>query len=202
MRILRKLFEAWPGIFGLCYCSYPSAMSRVRAKSGVHRPFASGFSVVEILVVVMVIMVIAAIAIPSMLQARMRANEAAAVASMGAIHTAEVVYANAYPEVGYAGNLADLGSHGSNCETTSKTNSCLIMDDALTSGLKDGYTFDLVGDGNHPDANYTLTAAPVSAGTTGRCAFATSESGQVAATPATPNHAGRFMIGESSCGQS
>jgi type IV pilus assembly protein PilA len=177
-------------------------MSRVRAKPGVHRPTASGFSIVEILVVVMVILVIAAIAIPNMLQARMRANEAAAVASMNAIHTAEVVYANAYPQVGYAGNLADLGSHGSTCETTGKSNSCIIMDEALTGGFKDGYTFDLVGDGNHPDANYTLTAAPASAGSTGRCAYTADESGQIGATPAAAIHAGRFMVGATSCGQS
>jgi type IV pilus assembly protein PilA len=177
-------------------------MSIVRAKPGVHRPPASGFSVVEILVVVMVILVIAAIAVPNMLQARMRANEAAAVASMNAIHTGELIYANAYPDVGYAGNLADLGSHGSNCQTTSKSNSCIIMDDALTSGLKDGYTFDLVGDGNHPDANYTLTAAPASAGSTGRCAYTTDESGQIGATPATAIHAGHFTVGDPSCSQS
>jgi type II secretory pathway pseudopilin PulG len=169
----------------------------------VHRPPAGGFSVVEILVVVMVILVIAAIAIPNMLQARMRANEAAAVASMNVIHTAEVAYASAYPDVGFAGNLADLGSHGSTCETTSQTNSCIIMDDALTSGLKDGYTFKLVGDGNHPIGNYTLTAAPESAGATGRCSYTTSESGQIAQTPANANHVGRFSIGASTaCTQS
>jgi type IV pilus assembly protein PilA len=178
-------------------------MSRVRGKSGVQRPSTGGFSVVEILVVVMIILVIAAIAIPNMLQARMRANEAAAVASMNTIHTAEVVYANAYPEVGYSGNLADLGTHGSSCETTSKTNSCIIMDEALTSGLKGGYTFDLVGDGNHPDANYTLTATPASAGSTGRCSYTSNESGQIAATPTGATRATRFSIGETTtCGQS
>jgi type IV pilus assembly protein PilA len=167
-------------------------MSRVSAKSRFYRPLTGGFSVVEILVVVMVILVIAAIAIPNMLQARMRANEAAAVASMNVIRTAEVAYFNAYPEVGFAGNLADLGSHGSDCKTTSQTKSCLIMDDALTSGLKDGYTFELVGDGNHPNANYTLTAAPESAGATGRCSYTSRESGQIALTPANSSHGRRL----------
>jgi type IV pilus assembly protein PilA len=177
-------------------------MPRVRPKSEVQGSPAGGFSVVEILVVVMVIMVIAAIAIPNMLQARMRANEAAAVASMNVIHTAEVAYVGAYPEVGFAGNLADLGTHGSNCETTSKSNSCIIMDDALTSGLKDGYTFELVGDGNHPNANYTLTAAPESAGATGRCSYSANESGQIVPTPAIP-HGRRFSFSQgTSCAQS
>jgi len=38
-----------------------------------------GFSLVELLVVVMVILVIAAIAIPSLVHARMHANEASAI---------------------------------------------------------------------------------------------------------------------------
>jgi type IV pilus assembly protein PilA len=178
-------------------------MFRVSAKSRVHRPPAGGFSVVEILVVVMVILVIAAIAIPNMLQARMRANEAAAVASMNVIHTAEVAYVNAYPQVGFAGNLADLGTHGGNCENTGQSHSCRIMDDALTSGLKDGYTFELVGDGNRPNANYTLTAAPESAWTTGRCAYTSNESGQIVPTAANASRGRRFSIGQStSCGQS
>ncbi|HEY6305796.1 MAG TPA: prepilin-type N-terminal cleavage/methylation domain-containing protein [Candidatus Angelobacter sp.] len=177
-------------------------MPRVSARSVVSRPQVRGFSLVEILVVVMVILVIAAIAIPNMLQARMRANEAAAVASMNVIHTAEAVYSNTYPQVGYAGNLADLGSHGSNCETTGKTNSCIIRDEALTSGVKGGYTFELVGDGRVPDANYTLTAAPESPGTSGRCAYTADESGQILTTPPNSSPAARSMGGGAACEQS
>lgn len=155
----------------------------------------------EILVVVMVILVIAAIAIPSLLQARMRANEAAAVASMNVIHIAETLYNSAYPEVGFTGNLADLGSHGSNCETTSNTNSCIIMDEALTSGLKSGYTFELIGDGNVPDSSYTLTAAPESA-TFGRCIYISTQQGQIQATAANSGKTSRFTMGSgSACGQ-
>lgn len=175
----------------------------VSAKTAVHRSPGGGFSLVELLVVVMVILVIAAIAIPSMLQARMRANEAAAVASMNVIYTAEAVYFDTYPQVGFAGNLADLGSHGSNCETPSKTNSCIIMDDALTSGLKSGYVFELVGDGNVPDGAYTVTATPESASTSGRCTYTSSQSGQIQVTPASSSKPGHFLIGSNAtCGQS
>ena len=157
----------------------------------------------EILVVVMVILVIAAIAIPSMLQARMRANEAAALASMNVIHTAEAMYSSAYPQVGFTGNLAYLGSHGSNCETTSKTKSCIIMDEALTSGLKSGYTFELIGDGNVPDSSYTLTAAPESPATSGRCIYISTEPGQILAAAANSGKTSRFTMGVgSACGHS
>jgi prepilin-type N-terminal cleavage/methylation domain-containing protein len=155
-----------------------------------------GFSLVEVLVVVMIILVIAAIAVPNMLKARMKANEAAAVANMRTINTAETMYFNAYPQVGFAGNLADLGSHGSNCESPGKTNSCIITDDALTSGLKNGYTFDLVGDGQVPSAGYNLTAAPESNGATGRCNFSSTQSGSIQVEIPNPTGITRFSLGE------
>ena len=140
---------------------------------------ARGFSLVEIMVVVMIVLAIAAIAIPRMLQARMKANEASAIASMRAVQDAEEMYRTSYPAVGYSGSLADLGSHGSNCESTSKTNACLIMDTGLAAGMKSGYTFELVADGNTPARAYTLTATPDSMGTTGRCTFVSDQTGSV-----------------------
>src|SRR5215469_13056602 len=127
-------------------------MPKVEEKPGLlnRQRNGSGFSLVELLVVVMIIVLVVAIAIPNVTKARMRANEASAVASVKTIQTAELMYSNAYPLVGFAGNLVDLGSHGTNCQNTSKTNACLIMDDALTSGLKSGYTFQVVGDGSTP----------------------------------------------------
>jgi type II secretory pathway pseudopilin PulG len=140
---------------------------------------AEGFSVLELLVVVMMILVLVAIIVPRMLHARMKANEASAIESMRVIREAEDMYRTSYPAVGYSGSLADLGSHGSNCESTSKTNACLIMDNALTSGMKSGYTFELIGDGNTPTTGYTLTAVPQSLGNSGRCVFVDDQNGIV-----------------------
>lgn len=155
-------------------------MPKVRKMRTLARPRRScGFSLLELALVVAVIMVLAAIAIPNMMHARMKANEASAVASLRTIQIAETMYNAAYPDVGYAGNLADLGTHGSTCETLTKTNSCLILDTLLTSGVKSGYTFDVVGDGNVPDRSYTVTATPESVGSSGRCVFAVDQSGQV-----------------------
>ena len=136
-----------------------------------------GFSLVEMMVVVMIVLAIAAIAVPRMLQARMRANEASAIASMIVVRQAEEMYRTSYPAVGYSGSLADLGSHGGNCESASKTNACLIMDTALAAGRKSGYTFELVADGKSPARAYTLTATPDSVGTTGRCTFVSDQTG-------------------------
>ncbi len=138
----------------------------------------AGFSLVEVLVVVMVILIIAAIAIPNLVHGKMRANEAAAVVSVKTIHTAEVLYNNTYPDVGYSANLANLGRNGSSCERPTSTNACIIMDEALTSGLKSGYVFELVGDGNKPTTSYSLSASPESS-VSGRCTVSSNESGEV-----------------------
>jgi len=140
----------------------------------------AGFSLVEVLLVVMVVLIIAAIAIPNLLHGKMRANEAAAVASMQTIHTAEVMYFNTYPEIGYASSLATLGTNGTDCEKQkpTSTNACLIMDDVLTSGLKSGYMFEIVGDGNKPTAAYTASASPAS-GVSGRCTMAANQTGEM-----------------------
>jgi prepilin-type N-terminal cleavage/methylation domain-containing protein len=160
----------------------------------------AGFSLVEVLLVVMVVLIIAAIAIPNLLHGKMRANEAAAVASMQTIHTAEVMYFNTYPEVGYASSLADLGSNGTDCEKPTTKNACLIMDDVLTSGLKSGYMFEIVGDGNKPTAAYIASASPAS-GVSGRCSMAANQSGEMHffVPGATVNLGSRSIGGSSTC---
>jgi len=52
---------------------------------------------------------IAAIAIPNMLRARMAANEASAAAAIRGIRAAETMYFSAYPAIGYAVQIQDLG---------------------------------------------------------------------------------------------
>lgn len=198
----KKIFLTFLWAFDLCYAPYVRSMPRVSAVSSRHSP-ARGFSLVEILVVVMVILVIAAISIPHLLQARMRANEAAAVASMSIINTGETVYTNSYPQVGYASKLADLGAHGTDCQSTSKTNSCIILDEDLTGGFKSGYAFQLAGDGSVPEMRYTLTATPQSAGVSGRCTYTSDQNAEIQAAPANLPVATRVSSGGgSACGQS
>jgi len=52
-----------------------------------------GFSLIELLIVVAIIAIIAAIAVPSMLQARMAANESGAIQGVRTIGSAEVAFA-------------------------------------------------------------------------------------------------------------
>lgn len=101
-----------------------------------------GFSLIELLIVVAIMLIIAAIAIPNLIRARIAANESSTVSSMRTLMTAESAYATAYPNIGYATALVNLG--GSPPCTPTTTNSCLI-DTVLASGIKAGYSFDAVG---------------------------------------------------------
>jgi hypothetical protein len=74
------------------------------------------------------------------------------------------------------------------------------MDEALTSGLKSGYMFDILADGNTPTASYTVTATPESA-VSGRCNISSSENGDIhISLPGSPVSAGGRSVGASSSG--
>jgi type IV pilus assembly protein PilA len=102
-----------------------------------------GFSLIELLIVVAIIAIIAAIAVPSMLQARMAANESSAIQGCRTVGSAEVAYAAVNNQT-YA-DLTTLVGGG-------------FVDDRFTSGFN-GYTYadaDVTGGGltayDAPDA--------------------------------------------------
>src|SRR5258707_6371838 len=117
-----------------------------------------GFSLIELLIVVAIILIIAAIAIPNLLRAKMQANEAAAVATLRTINTAEVVYSSTYNVANtFAATLLALGDGGTpaNCIPPAvpvSTSACLI-DSALETSDK------------NPKSGYLLTyPVPTTAG--------------------------------------
>src|SRR5436309_13197848 len=69
----------------------------------------SGFSQLELLIVVAVILVLAVIAVPSLLRSRIAANEASAVNTVRQISNAEMSYNSSYTAVGFAPDLTSLG---------------------------------------------------------------------------------------------
>jgi len=134
-----------------------------------------GFSLIELLIVVAIILIIAAIAIPNLLRARMSANESSAVASMKAVNTAQAMYMMNYPLAGY-GTLNQLS--GNEPCAPSSASACLI-DSALATGSKGGYTFVVTLIGSAPASNYLLTATPVTVGTTGQRSFCSTNEASV-----------------------
>ena len=133
-----------------------------------------GFSLIELLIVVAIILIIASIAIPNLLRARIAANEAAAVGALRTLNTAQISYNSAYPTVGFASSMPNLG--GTTCATVAPTSAgaCLI-DSALQAGTKSGYVFTLSGVSGTPAAAYQVIASPVGPNQTGVryfCSFA------------------------------
>jgi type IV pilus assembly protein PilA len=132
----------------------------------------SGFSLIELLIVVAIILIIAAIAIPNLLRARISANEASAVSSLHGVTTGEVVYSTLYPVIGYSANLKDLGpGAGGVCPGTA-TATCIIQDPALAAGAKNGYLFTYVQNaGTTPSSAFTVNADPAARSVTGERSF-------------------------------
>jgi len=134
----------------------------------------AGFSLIELLIVVAVILIIAAIAIPNFIRSKMRANEAASVANLRNIATAETVYNTTYG-VGFSLTLANLGGSPAIPDATQAG----LIDSVLSAGTKTGYTFTytvLVTDANGNAQAFGVNADPVAPGTTGDRHFYTDQS--------------------------
>jgi type IV pilus assembly protein PilA len=137
-----------------------------------------GFSLIELLIVVAIILIIAAIAIPNLLRSKEASNEASAVGSMRTLNTASVTYSTTYGT--YPASLTNLSP-----AATATSTSADLIDSVLASGTKSGYSFSWSSgttDSNSNYLNYSITAQPVTPGTTGQRYFYTDQSGVIRAS--------------------
>jgi type IV pilus assembly protein PilA len=144
-----------------------------------------GFSLIELLIVVAIILVLAAIAIPSLLRAKIQANEASAVSSIRAVNTAQVTYAVNYPTEGYADNLAKLGAPTSGSVTSANAGLLdWVLGCATQPCTKSGYQFAITATGSAPVSSYTIVGTPASPGNSGIRGFCSFQMNPVMYDPA------------------
>lgn len=145
-----------------------------------------GFTLVEVLIVVAIIAIIAAIAIPSLLRARMAANEASAIGSLRSVFSSQQNYAASAARGGYAPDLPRLGAPCPGGDVPFLSSELT----ALAVVRKSGYIFEMqpsAGSGIGPtDCNsaataggFYLKAEAISPALTGTRAFAVTDFGSI-----------------------
>src|SRR5271154_615182 len=100
----------------------------------------SGFTLLELMIVIAILAIIVAIAIPNLVQARKHGNEANAIGGLKAIQTAEAIFCQGDRE--QDGNI-DFGM-------LSELQNTQIVDVVLGTGTKSGYIF---------QASYSVTSS-------------------------------------------
>lgn len=124
--------------------------SEVRNRQGTR---ASGFSVIELLIVIAIVVVIAAIAIPNLLRSKVAGNEASAVGSLRNVMSAEAAYRAMY-NIGYSNDLSSLA--GSPNGGQASCTAAQLLDPTLAKSVvgnttqKSGYRFTFFP-GTQPD---------------------------------------------------
>jgi len=154
-----------------------------------------GFTLIELLIVVAIIGIIAAIAIPSLLRARVSANEAATIGDIRTVISAQAAYQSA--NGGYYANDFTCLVDPFGCIPNYPTNSPTFVDSAIASLVpKSGYNRFTPSFGPAPTnintqlsgastsvSSYVYTATPVNQGQTGVRGFGGDSSGIVCQSP-------------------
>jgi type IV pilus assembly protein PilA len=136
------------------------------------RPRESGFSLIELLIVIAIILIILSIALPQMSKSRMHAQEMAAIEELHTINQAEVQYQSQFGQ--FAATLSQLGPPTSAGAAEGPQSAGLIPGN-LAGGTASGYNFTVT----QTPQGYSVNAVPKAFGSTGRRTFYSDPTGIV-----------------------
>ena len=137
-------------------------MMKIQAQTDRRAARQTGFSLIELLIVIAIIMVIGTIASTSYQKAQMFTRETAVTKELESIYGAQTLYFNSFNK--YASNMSELGPPSSG---TDGPQGASLIPKSLAEGTKNGYRFTLTGNGN----TFSVTAVPEAFGSSGRRTF-------------------------------
>ena len=173
-----------------------------------------GFTLIELLIVVAIIGIIAAIAIPSLLRARVSANESATVGDLRTVISAQAAYQSANGGFYTSSWPCLVAPTVAGCVPNYPTNGPTFVDSQIASlSGKSGYARNTPTFGAAPAANTTLygstsvsayvySSSPLNIGQTGVRGFAGDSSGVIcfsATGVEPPNASGQITITPTTC---
>jgi type IV pilus assembly protein PilA len=148
----------------------------------------SGFTLMELLIVMSIMIILMLIAIPNFISMKAQADETSAIQSLRAIYQAQIQYQTNFPTNGFACALPALGGNASSGPPSATAAQVLQGD--LATGQKSGYTFNIVNctkvTVNNQDmyTSYEATAVPQSVGKSGHRGFCIDQAGEIKSDPA------------------
>ena len=161
---------------------------RAHQHEALRRRRESGFTLMELLIVISIMLILMLIAIPNFTRIKGQANETSAEQSLRAIYQAQIQYSSDYPANGFSCSLTSLGGTVGSAPPTAQ--SAQLLDSALSAGQKSGYTFNITNctkvTVNNQDqiTSYTATAVPQAVGKTGTRGFCIDQANEIKVDPA------------------